>query len=286
MMNDTSRAACCRNRYPVLSACAIALIWAGMPAAQAEDVNLIQQKGQVSLGTFINNSELKIRVNGESQEGSIVDWDNTFGDKDVTRFRLDGLWRINERHHVRMMYTDYSRSRTEIIEEEIVWDDDTFPVNTTVRAEQGFEIIEAAYEYAFIHSDKYELAGSAGLHYTTFDVSLTADVVAPGGGGTVSIGGPASVDAPLPVIGAHGMWRMGKNFYLDAHAQFFALSFDDYDGSIINFRAAVIWQPKKYIGIGAGFDSFKIDVDVEKERFTGSMDWTYSGPQIFFNVSF
>jgi hypothetical protein len=97
---------------------------------------------------------------------------------------------------------------------------------------------------------------------------------------------PASVDAPLPVIGLRGMWRIGGNFYVDAQAQYFALSFDDFDGSIVNYRAAFIWQPSKYVGIGLGYDSFTIDVDVEKDRFTGSMDWTYEGPQAFFNVSF
>ena len=270
----------------ILSVCSAIAMWAGSPAAQADDFNLIKQRGQVSLGTFLNSSEMDIRVDGEAGEGTPIDWNREFGDKDVTRFRLDGLWRINERHHVRVMYTDYSRNRNETIESEIEWQGDTFPINTLVRAEQSFEIIEGAYEYAFVNSDKWEFAASAGLHYTKLEASLRADVTAPGGGGTVEIGGPAEVNAPLPVIGARGMWRMGGNFYLDAQAQFFALSFDDFDGSIINYRAAVTWQPKQYLGIGAGYDSFKIDVDVEKERFTGSMDWTYSGPQVFFNISF
>lgn len=275
------------NAVRILSVCGAVAMWAGIPAAQADDFNLIEQKGQVSLGTFLNNSEMKIQVDGEGQEGTEFDWGTEFGDKDVTRFRLDGIWRINERHHVRVMYTDYQHNRSETIDREIDWQDDTFPISTLVRAEQSFEIIEAAYEYAFIHSDKYEFAASAGLHYTKLEASLRADVAAPGGGGgTVEIGGPASVDAPLPVIGARGMWRMGGDFYLDAQAQFFALSFDDFDGSIINYRAAVTWQPKKYLGIGAGYDSFQIDVDVEKDRFTGSMDWTYSGPQVFFNIAF
>ena len=134
---------------------------------------------------------------------------------------------------------------------------------------QSFTIFEAAYEYAFVRSDKYELAGSIGLHYTSFEATLRADVPAPGGGGTVSLGGPAKVDAPLPVVGAHGMWRMGGNFYLDAQAQFFALSFDGYDGNIVNYRAAFTWQPKRSVGIGLGYDNFTIDVDVDKANFDG-----------------
>jgi hypothetical protein len=285
-MINTSRGACHGNRFLFLSVCGATLMWAAAPTALAEDINLIQERGQISLGTFLNNSDFKVRVDGETTTGSDIDWDNTFGDQDVTRFRLDGLWRISDRHHVRFMFTDYSRLRTETIDTEITWQDDVFPVNAVVTAGTAFEIFEAAYEYAFMRSEDFELAGSFGLHYTTLSASLKADVTAPGGGGTVEIGGPASVDAPLPVIGAHVMWRFGENFYLDAHAQYFALSFDDFDGSIINYRAAFIWQPKKYVGLGIGYDSFTIDVDVDKPRFTGSMDWTYSGPQVFYNISF
>ena len=230
---------------------------------------------------------MKIRVDGEGDEGTIVDWGNTFGDKDVTRFRLDGLWRFNPRHHLRMMYTDYSRNASETIDQDIEWQGDTIPASATVRSHLGFSIIEAAYEYGFINNEKYELAASAGLHWTTLDASLKATVDLGGGGGTAEVGGPASADLPLPVIGVRGMWRMGdSNFYLDGQVQYFALSIDDVDGSILNYRAAVTWQPRKWVGIGIGFDSFNIDVDVKKNRFTGSMDWTYSGPQVFYNVSF
>ncbi len=282
-MNDTNPGACDRNRHLIMAASAAALLWgAGIPAAQADDVNLVTDKGFVSLGTFLNNSDIKVSVNGETTTGSNVDMSNTFGDKDVTVFRLDGLWRFNERHHMRMMYTDYSRKVTRTIDTEIDWQDDVFPVNAEVTLDSGFTIFEAAYEYAFMHSENYELAGTIGLHYTTLKLKLSAEAAAGGG----SIGGPASVDAPLPVIGAHGVWRMGHNFYLDAYAQYFALSIDNIDGSIVNYRAAVIWQPKKWVGLGIGYDNFNIDVDISKPRFDGSLDWTYSGPQAFFNVSF
>ena len=275
---------CHRNCQVVLRVCATSLMLAAGSSARADD-SLIEARGQVSLGSFLNNSELKIRVDGESSEGTRVDWGNTFGDDEETRFRLDGIWRVSDRHHVRVLYTDYSRNQTETIEQDIEWQGDTIPVDALVHGKQSFSVFEAAYEYAFVHSDKYELAGSIGFHYTSFEASLRADVSAPGGG-TVSLGGPAKVDAPLPVIGAHGMWRIGGNFYLDAQAQFFSLSFDSYDGNIINYRAAFTWQPKRSIGIGLGYDQFTIDVDIDKAKFAGSMDWTYSGPQAFFNLSF
>ena len=138
-MNDTNPGACNRNRHLIMAASAAALLWgAGIPAAQADDVNLVTDKGFVSLGTFLNNSDIKVRVNGETTTGSNVDMSNTFGDKDVTVFRLDGLWRFNERHHMRMMYTDYSRKVTRTIDTEIDWQDDVFPVNARSHARFGF----------------------------------------------------------------------------------------------------------------------------------------------------
>jgi hypothetical protein len=286
-MNRTILGTCKRNRNLLFTACGAALMWAGAPAAQAEEFNLIQQKGQVSLGTFFNGNDIKISVDGEAgEQGTTVDWGNTFGRGEETRFRLDGLWRFNDRHHMRFMYTDFSLTNEKTASRDIEWNGDLIPIDSTIKGGLSFEIIELAYEYAFRHTDKYELTGSAGLHYATFGASLTADVTAPGGGGTVALGGKASVDLPLPVFGAHGIWRMGQNFYFDAHAQFFFLTIDEYGGDIINYRAALIWQPKKLLGVGVGYDSFQVKVDVNKTNFTGTIDWTYSGPQVFLNFAF
>jgi hypothetical protein len=250
--------------------------------AAAEDFSLIEQKGQVSLGTFINNSALKIRLDGDLGQGTSVNWGDTFGDKDVTRFRLDGLYRFSDRHHLRLMYTDYRRQTTRSLDEDITWGDDTLPAGSSATASSSFTIIEAAYEYAFRHSAAMELAGTFGVHYTTFGATLKAQVP---GGPSGTLGGKASVNAPLPVFGLRGMWRLGRDFYLDAQAQYFALAIDNVDGRLLNYRAAVTWQPRKYLGIGLGYDSFNVEVDVEKPRFTGTMDWTYEGPQVFFNFA-
>jgi len=255
--------------------------------AVADEINLLEQRVQLSLGTFSNASSLDIRVDGEGGEtGTTVDWGDTFGDEDKTRGRLDALWRITDRHHLRLMYTDYSRSRSATIEDDIEWQGDLIPVGVSAEGTVGFEIFEAAYEYAFMKSAEFELAGSLGFHYTSFEASLTAEVDADGQQGTVQRGGTAKANAPLPVVGARTLWRFRDNFYLDFLGQAFYLSIDDYDGTILNARAAVTWQPKALLGLGIAYDWFRVDVDVDRASFTGSMDWTYRGPQIFFNLSF
>jgi len=265
---------------------AAAALSASVSTAWAEDVALADQKFQVSLGTFVNKSTLTIRADGETSEGTTIEWGDTFGDQEASRLRLDGYWRFKERHHLRFMYTDYGKSSTRTLERDIEWNGEILPVSASATARLGFEIIELAYEYDFARSPDRDLVLSAGVHYTTFEASIRATVDSPVGGGSESIGSKASVDAPLPVFGARGMWRLGRNFYLDAQVQYFALAIDQYDGSLVNYRAALIWQPKTWIGLGAGFDSFNIDVKVDGDRLNGELDWTYQGPQVFFNFAF
>jgi hypothetical protein len=287
-MRIKRESAVCRGAWLTGIVTAVGLAAAGWTTtAGAEDFNLITAKANASLGTFLNSNELKIRVDGEAGDiGTVIDWGDTFGGGEQSRFRLDGVWRFNEKHHLRVMLTDYSTSRTRTLKEDIEWGDDYILAGSSTTGKVGFSIAEVAYEYALKHKENMELALTAGIHYTTFEAKLTARLDTSIGDQQGQLGGKASVDAPLPVFGARGMWRLGGDFYLDAMIQWFALSIDQYDGSLINYRGAVIWQPKQWVGIGAGYDVFNVDVDVKKKSFTGSMDWTYKGPQIFFNVGF
>jgi hypothetical protein len=264
------------------------IAWAGLvTAAAADEANPIDSRGYLSLGTFLNKSKLKIRVDGDAGEiGTEIKWDDTFGNNEQSRLRLDGLWRITDKHHLRFMYTDYSRSKTTTFDEDVIWNGETIPVNATVTGKVGFSIAEVAYEYALKRSENMELALSAGVHYTTFEAKLSAVWDIQGSGGQGSLGGKASVGAPLPVFGGHGLWRLGNNFYADAQLQWFALSMDGYDGSIFNYRAGIVWQPKKWVGVGLAYDSFNVDLKVKKDKFTGKMDWTYQGPQIYYSIAF
>lgn len=155
-----------------------------------------------------------------------------------------------------------------------------------VTAGLGFEVIEAAYEYAFVTTPRAEVSGSIGLHYTTLEARISAVVTAGGAGATRTVGGPRSVAAPLPVVGVRGMWRLAETVYLDAQAQYFSLAIDDIKGSLYNYRAALVWQPTRRIGVGLGYDAFGVDVDLRQDDFRGKVDWIYRGPQAFVSVAF
>ena len=273
----------CRGLWMAVAA-AIVL---GSPAARGDDSpNLLDDTLQVSIGTFGINSQPSIELKGDTGGGGRIDFDRTVGGGDADRLRLDGQWRFGDRHKVRFAAFGFSRSKTKTIDEEIEWGDETFPVDAKLTMDHDFYVIEAVYDYSFLRRENYELGASIGLHYFDFDVTLKGRVESSGETTDVDRKESASIGLPAPVIGLRGLVSLTHDFWLDASAQFFALSIDEYDGNLQDYRVFVTWQPKKWLGVGAGYNRFKVDVDIEKNSFNGNLDWIYDGPMLFYSVSF
>jgi len=276
-----------RDRYHKAVPLVLALLSGLSGQALAEDSpNLLDDRFAATLGSFILEADTKLRLDGESGEGTEVNWEDSFGGGDATRFRVDGAWRFADRHKVRGMWFNFSQTRSAEFNREVNWGDVTFPVDATIEGLYEFDIYELAYEYAFLRRENLELSGSFGLHLAQFKVRLSAEVDTGSGSGTREIGDEGKLNAPLPVIGGRAIWRISGDFWLDAMIQFFALEYENVDGRLIDTRIGVLWQPKDWGGIGIGYNRFDMDVDVHRERFTGKIDWIYDGPQIFYSVSF
>jgi len=267
-------------------ACAVAGLLASPGALAQAAPNVLTDPFQVTLGTFILNSDTEVRLDGDTTQGTTVDWERTFGDDDANRFRLDGHWRFAKRHKLRFLAFSYSRDDSRVIDREIDWGGETIPVNARLDGEFSLDVIQLAYEYAFLRRENYELSASFGLHYTDMALRLSAEVDAGGDQLERTVDEDAQLAAPLPVLGLHGTWKLPYQLSVDLSAQYFAVSIDEYDGKLTDFRVGVTWQPRKWVGVGLGYDRFTVDVDVDKDRFKGSLDWTYSGPMIYYSVVF
>jgi hypothetical protein len=197
------------------------------------------------------------------------------------------MWRFLERHKLLLMYFDTSRDGRRTIDRDIHFGDQTFPVDAEVRSHLGFDILELAYEYQFLHGEDYELGGSIGIHNVTFSLGLDSDVSLGGGNPQTShIGESVSTDIPLPVFGLRGIWRMGRDFYLQGHAQYFQLKIGDYDGSIQDYQLGVLWQFARHFGAGVAYNVFDTRVDSEdKNGFEGRLDWAYRGGQLYLRAA-
>jgi hypothetical protein len=269
------------------SVAALLAAWAPTVRAEPQDSNLLTDTFYLSLGTFVVGTDTKVRVNGKDRLGDKIDVERTFGDSDASRFRVDGYWRFADRHKLRFLWFDWNYRANRKLEEDIDFAGEIYPIGAKAQLERGATIYELAYEYAFLRRQKFELSGTFGVHYTEISTRLKAQVTVDGESlDPLSLRNTARVDAPLPVLGLRGLWHVRGDWWLDASGQYFALAIDEYDGSLQDYRVAVVWQPRRYAGVGIGYNAFRVSVKLDKRDFDGSLDWAYYGPQVFFSASF
>lgn len=262
-------------------ACLALIVMAVSAVAHAEAGNPLTDTLSLGFGTFILDTNTDIRVDGSGIAGTEFNVEHDLGIGDTTRFRIDGYWRFAKRHKIRVMYFDADRSVSHVLTTQITFRGTTYPINAEVDTSFKTTIAEVAYEYAFVRTERWELAASAGIHDLDFKLGLAGRF----GALQTSTSQSASANGPLPVLGLEGTWRLTDSLYIDAQAQFFKISISPYDGRIEDYNASLVWQPLDHVAFGAGYDDFVTRVDVTGSSFEGSLRWRYSGARIFVTVS-
>jgi hypothetical protein len=209
----------------------------------------------INLGAFVLTSDLRANLNGSSRQNPEVDFDEAFGSShDASRVRADVLWRIAPAHNMRFMYFSNTKNRSQRISEVLEWGDITYDVGAEVDFRYRMEIYELVYEYAFLRRPTYEIAASAGVHFTdmTLQLSGTATVTDPDGGTRTESAASktSSLPAPLPVLGLRAGWVVSPSWYLDAQIQYFRASYDGFDGYWSDIKLGATWMYNRNVGIG------------------------------------
>ena len=268
---------------------------AGSALAQSSSgaQGMLDDRWVLNAGAFVFGSSLKANLNGQSSTNPEVNFDDTFGKADdATRVRADLLWRITPKHHLRFMYFDNSVTRSKELAEDVLWGDYTFGKGSRADLKTDFKVYELAYEYAFMRSPTYELAGTVGVHYMDLAVQLSGTAILTGPGcaappcTATATTKSSSLPAPLPVIGLRGGWVVAPDWYIDAQGQFFKIKVGEYDGYWSDLRVGATWMFSRHFGLGLGYNRFLTNVDVSKTDFNGRLKFGYSGLQAYLTGTF
>ncbi|WP_449287062.1 hypothetical protein [Marinobacter sp. PE14] len=233
----------------------------------------------ISLGAFFTDRESQTRVDGESGRGTDVDLEDDLGlKKSDTVFRVDGYWRFAEKHRFDFSVFDLSRASSKQIEREIVWEDTTYPISSTVETDLDLAIYKAAYTWMFLKRDRSFLGATVGLYVADMKATLSAS----------SVGSVESNDltAPLPVIGLRGEYRFADRWAIRGSGEIFAVDYGDYEGSLYDVFVGLDFSVTKVIAIGVGLNAVELDVGVSKRSFQGDLNWQYEGALAYLKFDF
>lgn len=186
--------------------------------------------------------------------GTTVDFTNTLGgDTSTDAFRVDGLYRFNDRHAVGFSWYRVGLSGEKSLNQDILINDQTIGAGATTQTGLSFNTYRLLYNYSFYRNDKVELGISPGLYVmkTNFNFAGQGSINGTAGSGTVI---NEQVTLPLPSIGFLANYNITPKLQAQTRFDFFYLSIGQYTGSMFEFYAGLEYRLHQHFAMGAAYD--------------------------------
>jgi hypothetical protein len=197
-------------------------------------------------------------------------------------FRADAWYRLGRRDRVDFSWFQFHRSGTRVLQRDIHWGGDVFPVSASVTGEQTVEFLQARYTHYFFAGDDYEFGPGIGLYGMDVRTSLHSD----------ALGIDRSFDTPipLPVLTLQGAWAFAPHWQLLGAAQLFYLELDNagatdhFKGGVIDAMLGVEHELVEHVSVGAAYDYFRMHATSDRDQLGLDFDYGYSAAFVYLSV--
>jgi hypothetical protein len=258
---------------------------AGLPAfAQSDVIKPGEETITIGLGWVFNSFGTNLRVDNQGSQGSNVNLKDDLGtDRDESSYWTSFEWRFAQRHRIGFSNSTFKLSGTKTTARELRIGDQIYPAGTALDSELKIQIIPITYSYSFIKSDRHELAGTLGLHWSRLKLNVSESSSQ---NGDVT----AKVNAPLPLIGLRYDHHFSQRWSAGLHGAFFKAKFGEdttnVEGDIWSVRAEGEYRFSKHFGVGLAVEGFEIDIDASSGSWQGAINYRYWGPQLYLKARF
>ena len=193
--------------------------------------------------------------------------------------------RLGENWRIEFEYYDLKRTASKSLTRQIDFGDTTYPIGANIESKFDSTIYRLTGGWSFVKNPQAEAGVAFGFHVTDFQTQLSGQ-----GTGVVTGAGfqREAHDAlvPLPTVGLYGTYMINPQVGLRGRVDFLSLKYNEYDGRLMNWMAAVDWRFAKNVGAGIGYRYVDYRLDATKNDFTGEVRYTFKGPTIFVNMGF
>ena len=251
---------------------------------QTHDRRIMSDRANVSFGGFLIDFDTTASVSTGTLIGARIHLESELGlDSDRSVLRLDGFYRFAANHALEYSLIDLSRKGSNILEEQIRFEDEdddvVFEIDAEVDSRFDSQLLKVTYRYSFINDGRVDGGLSVGLSSYRFNFEIAGiGTVDDGTGGTTEefVEADAGILAPIPVIGMFIGVAMTENFVFRASADFFGLEIGDYEGHLLDTKLVVDYYFTEHFGIGGGFNQTSIDIRRKGDN-PFAVDYRYGG---------
>ena len=192
--------------------------------------------------------------------------------------RVEFMFRLRERHKLRVEYYEADRSATKTLASTIVFGDQVFNAGQTVETSVNWRSFGLTYTYSLYRSDTLELGTGLGVFF------LQAEAL-----GAIPATGQSqdsSAAEPLPTLPLDLTWCISRRFSATARANYVKAAVSGYSGSFSDLHGDLQYRWNPYFALGLGFTSMHIAVAGHSSSFAGSVSTSFRGPEAFIRFSY
>ena len=248
---------------------------------------LLSDSFVVGAGWYFPNRDIKFGIEGNISAEDIedledIDFDETLGLKSGDNtFNFSFMWRFsgNKLWSVRGEYFKVGTTRNVTLDEEIEWEDITYPVGGEAEVSFGVSLYRVFFGRAISTGQKHELGGGLGIH----GLNVKASVAGEGFVGDTSAGfnrSEVSAFLPLPNIGFWYIWAPTDRWAFTASVDWFGIKIDSISGGLWNISPGVTYQIIPNLGVNLNYEFMNFNANIDQTDFRGSFDLTFSGPSL------
>ena len=207
--------------------------------------------------------------------GAYIDFEETLGGETrATLFRLDGLYRFNDRHSLGFSWYDIKFTGSRFLTQDIIWSGQTYSINTQVDSEIRFNVYKLNYQYSLFHNEKAELGASFGLHIMKFFAGISAS--------GIGQSNSESITAPLPVFGLYADYNFTPRFSAFYNYQFFFINYQDkVRGGLQDFLIGLEYRLFRNVSLGAAYNRFGLGADIKGDNTTLILNTNWNGGLLY-----
>ena len=126
-----------------------------------------------------------------------------------------------------------------------------------------------------------------GITLGAAKLALDASVSAQQPGVTVTVTQEAETDVPVALAGLQTRVAFLPRLHGEASVSTLPrLTIGDYSGDALTGTARLEYRPLNWLGVGAAYHYFRLDVDVDQVDLGGSLDMTIQGPEAYVRLAF
>jgi hypothetical protein len=257
-----------------LAAMPLALVLMAPAARAADFIPGGEEQFKLTAGGVLASFDSNVSLNGTTDDGVPIDLGGDGRSKRANNFVLGAQWRFLGRSRLTGLYFTTKKERSVTYNNSITVDDTTYDPPITLDATTRNTFIFATYEYSFVKKDNIEIAGLIGLYLNKFKVDVSGTAQGENGPVSGAINYNPSATVPMPLIGASLDWYITPQFSVQGSLSGLKAKIGNIDGSVYVATVGAEYMFTRNLGLGLSFMHTRANVDVTKDNFDGSIDWT------------